>query len=229
MGRPQRGSKKTEGKGEPSPAVEGAQRFSTSDAPPLIAENNIFNPERKEFPVVASLTAEQAKPVVRPQIVLYGVMIADDYQTASIMNPGRPMHKGEREMKTLKVGEGVGDYKITKILPDRITMEAPGDSFEVFLYDSKAPKRRSEVKTASRPAEVTSTLPAPPTAPAPPGVPSPVSPRPATTPQGGSREQVIGGQVPRPVAPGATPQPEIWRGRRAPRPSTAPEGGGNQK
>ena len=47
------GAKKTEGKGEPSPAVEGVQKLSPSDSVPLIAQNNIFNPDRKEFPVPA--------------------------------------------------------------------------------------------------------------------------------------------------------------------------------
>jgi hypothetical protein len=221
------GAKKPEGKGEPSPAVEGVQKLSPSDSVPLIAQNNIFNPDRKEFPVLGSLTGEQAKPVVRPQIVLYGVMIADDYQTASIVNPGRPMHKGEREVKTLKLGDRVGDYKIMKILPDRITVEAPGDSFDVLLYDPKAPKKRTEVKTPSRPAEVTSTLPGPPTAPAPPGIPPAISAQPRPSVPESAKGRVIEGQVPRPVTPAPVPEADIWRGRRAPRPAVPPESGRN--
>ena len=127
------GTKRTEAKGELSPLFEAVQKLFPSDSVLRISQNNIFNPDRKEFPVLGSATGEQAKPVVRPQIVLYGVMIADDYQTASIANPGRPIHKGEREVKTIKLGDQVGDYKITKILPDRITVEAPGDSFDVLL------------------------------------------------------------------------------------------------
>ena len=221
------GSKKTEGKGEPSSVVEWVQKLSPSDSVPLIAQNNIFNPDRKEFPPLASVTGEQAKPVARPQIVLYGVMIADDYQTASIVNPGRPMHKGEREVKTLKLGDRVGDYKITKILPDRITVEAPGDSFEVLLYDPKIPKKRSEVKTTIRPAEVTSTMPAPPPAPAPPGTPPRISPQPTPSAPGSARDRVIEGQAPRPVTPGPIPDADIWKGRRAPRPAVPPESGRN--
>ena len=224
---PKEGAKRTEGKGEPISAFEAAQKLFPSDSVPLIAQNNIFNPDRKEFPVITSMTAEQAKPVVRPQIVLYGVMIADDYQTASIINPGRPMLKGEREIKTLKVGDRVGEYKVTKILPDRITVEAPGDSFEVFLYDSKSPKKRSEVKTTSRPAEVTSTLPAPPAAPKPPGTAPPISPQPTPSPAEKGRDRVIEGQAPRPVTPAPAPDAEIWRGRRSPRPTVPPESGRN--
>lgn len=221
------GAKKTEGKWKPSPTVEGAQNLSPSDSVPVIAQNNIFNPDRKEFPVLASITAEQAKPVVRPQIVLYGVMIADDYQTASIVNPGRPMLKGEREVKTIKLGDRVGDYKITKILPDRITVEAPGDSFDVLLYDPKTPKKRTEVKTTSRPAEVTSTLPGPPTAPAPPGIPAAVSAQPSPSAPESAKGRVIEGQVPKPATSAPVPEADIWRGRRAPRPAVPPESGGN--
>jgi hypothetical protein len=224
---PKEEGKKPEGKGEPSPAVEGAQKLSSFDSVPLIAQNNIFNPDRKEFPVLASVTAEQAKPVVRPQIILYGVMIADDYQTASISNPGRPMLKGEREIKTLKLGDRVGDYKITKILPDRITVEALGDSFEVFLYDPKAPKKRTEIKTPSRPAEVTSTLPGPPTAPARPGIPPAISAQPRPSAPESARGRVIESQVPKPATSAPVPDADIWRGRRAPRPAVPLESGRN--
>ena len=226
-GPPKEGGKKAEGKAEPLPVFEAVQKLFPSDSVSQISQNNIFNPDRKEFPALTSLTAEQAKPMVRPQIVLYGVMIADDYQTASIVNPGRPMVKGEREVKTVKLGDRVGEYKITKILPDRITVEAPGDSFEVFLYDARSPKKRSEVKTTSRPAEVTSTLPAPPTAPPPPGTAPVVSPPPAPTPPVGAKGRVIEGQAPRPITPPAAPDAEIWRGRRSPRSTVPPEGGRN--
>jgi len=43
---------------------------------------------------------------------------------------------------TLRLGERIGEYKLTKVLSDRITLEAGGDTFEVLLYDPKAPKRR---------------------------------------------------------------------------------------
>jgi hypothetical protein len=42
----------------------------------------------------------------------------------------------------------MGGYKLAKIMPDRITMEAPGDSFDVLLYDPKAPKKRVETRIA---------------------------------------------------------------------------------
>jgi hypothetical protein len=110
-----------------------------------IAEKNIFNPERKDFPVTGSGSA--MKPAVRPHVILYGVTIAKNYQSASVVNPGRPLRKGERDLMTLKLGERIGEYKLTKVSPDRITLEAPGDAFEVLLYDPKAPKKRESGPT----------------------------------------------------------------------------------
>jgi hypothetical protein len=166
-----------------------------------ISEKNIFNPERKEFPV---LGADSGKPALRPQVVLYGVTIAGNYKAASIANPGRPLTKGERELMTVKIGDPVGEYKLTKILSDRIALETAGDVFEVLLYDPKAPKRRMGVKTENRPATVTSTQPT--SAPSAAGVPPPTPP--ARGPVPASPPAPVG--IPRPAAPRgqvATPPP----------------------
>ena len=133
-------AKKSEPRTENSPTI-GVVREPVSIASyHSIAEKNIFNPERKDFPVTGSGSA--MKPAVRPQVILYGVTIAKDYQSASMVNPGRPLKKGERDLMTLKLGERIGEYKLTKVLPDRIMLEAAGDTFEVLLYDPKAPKKR---------------------------------------------------------------------------------------
>jgi hypothetical protein len=149
-----------------------------------VAEKNIFSPARKDFPVQPG---GGSRSVVRPQIVLYGVTILGDYQAASLVNPGRPLRRGERELMTLKKGDQIGEYKLSKILSDRITFEAEGDSFEVLLYDPGVPKKRADVKTAVKTTTVTSTQP-PPAAPAP-GTTTPTPPpvsaetRPTSPPQ----------------------------------------------
>ncbi len=196
-------------------AIDGSRESSSRESTVVIAEKNIFNPDRKEFPL---LPVEQAKPMVRPQVILYGVMIRDNFQTASVVIPGRPLLKGEREIKTIKLGDQMGDYKLTKILPDRITLEAKEDSFEVLLFDPKFPKRRPEMRTTTKPAEVASPQPVP--APLPP--PTPAAPRPALPP-GATRESVIEAPPPRPVMPAPIPDPGVWTGRRPVRPG-APAG-----
>lgn len=150
-----------------------------------IAEKNIFSPDRKDFPALGGAN----KPIVRPQVILYGVTIAGDYQATSVSNPGRPLLKGERETFTVKPGEKIGDYKLAKIFVDRITLEADADNFEVFLYDARTPKKRMEIKTETKPATITSTQSVPTT-------PAPGTATPSLPP--------VSAQAPRPSLPPAT-------------------------
>ena len=236
--------RKVEGKTEASPGVTASKEDPPLEAINVIGEKNIFNPDRKEFSIAAAGMAAggvAGKPVTRPQIALYGVVLGEGYQSATIINPGRTLVKGERETKTIRVGESVGDYKVAKILPDRIVMEGGEDSFEVLLYDPRSPKRRVEVRTPTTSATVTSTAPsASPSAP-PPGIPPPsppamaMPPSPAPgvmTPQAAAPRSVTPFPVPRtpgtlpegvseapgqsvaPSTPPPVPAPGLWRGRR---------------
>lgn len=209
-------AKKGETRVEGAP-VTGRQKEATSiDATIVISEKNIFHPDRKEF---SFATPEQSKPTSRPQIILYGVTIGKDYQAASLVHPGRPLQKGEREMITLKIGDKVGEYKLAKILPDRVTMESGDDSFDVLLYDANAPKKRAVVRTEAKPAEVRSTAPGP-SPPAPVPVPkAAVAPKPGEP----SRERVMEAPLPRPVTPPPPSFPGTFRGRRPVSPYTPPE------
>jgi hypothetical protein len=214
-----------EKKMEPLPALVPAKGALSVQSYISIAEKNIFNPDRKDFPVLG----RGSKPMVRPQVILYGVTIIGDYQVASIANPGRSLQKGERETFPVKLGEKVGEYKVAKISSDRITLEAEGDSFEVLLYDPRVPKKRMDIKTDVKPATVTSTQPAPAgpipktTIPASPST-SAEAPRPSPPPQT---------MVSPPLATGTQtfPPPAIRRGRTiyAPPSGTPAQGsGGNQ-
>jgi len=232
------GDKKWEGRPEPPPGILSPKVVLPRQSFEVIAEKNIFNPDRKEFSIQA--TPGMSKPITRPPVILYGVVIAGKYQMASIVNPGRPLHKGEREIKTIKVGESVGEYKLTKIMPDRIVLEGGEDSFEVLLYDPRSPKRRLEIKTPSLPATITSAVPSapspevkptvPPAAIAPPAVtplspaprpiiPTPVPRTPSPQPQGGYQSPA---NAPAPTALPSAPDPGLWRGRRPVTPSGPP-------
>jgi len=165
-----------------------------------IAEKNPFHPDRKEFPVIpppeVPKPAEVKKPIVRPQVTLYGVMIVGDYQSATISYPGRPLQKGEREAVTLRIGDKVGDYKLSEILPDRIGLETPEDKFQVFLYDTGTPKKRVYAKTENKPATTTSTVAGAPGTGAEAAKPAPgAAPRPST------------GAAPTPPPPAVGPAP----------------------
>jgi hypothetical protein len=207
-------AKKQEAKiGNPSAlrpqTVEGSAQLKIA-----IAGKNIFSPERKDFLVQSS----EARKLVRPHIILYGVTIGDGYQFASIVNPGRPLLRGERETMSLKIGDKIGGYKLAKITSDRITVEAEGDTFEILLYDPGMPKKRMNVKTETRPAAITSAQPAPaglvpkitlPT-------PTPISPevaKPSMPPQ------VVAPRSPAITGPVTSPS-DVRRGRRIYHPPT---------
>jgi hypothetical protein len=181
-------TKQSEKKTEPLPATGPGKRIPATQPYVSISEKNIFSPDRKDFPIPGGTN----KPIVRPQVILYGVTIAGDYQAASVSNPGRPLRKGERETYTLNLGEKIGDYKLAKIFADRITLEADADNFEVFLYDARTPKKRMEIKTETKPATITSTQSVP-TTPAP-GTPTPSPP-------------LVSAQAPKPSLPPATVTP----------------------
>jgi type II secretory pathway component PulC len=231
-------AKKSDEKTERSPIIGGQKEPRSIQSYTLVAEKNIFSPERKEFPL-PMVPAGSKKPSARPQVILYGVTIHGDDQYASVVNPGRALKKGEREMMTLKQGEQIGDYKLVRILPDRIKLEASGDSFEVLLYDPAMPKkRRSDVKTAGKkPAAITSTgsvsVPAPAEAPRPTPFPVP-SPVPTERPRVPSQEAVSTpplpvGQTPPPSSPSNIPTVYPGRNRRLPSPPvrTSPQQGGS--
>ncbi|MDP2972873.1 MAG: hypothetical protein Q8P64_27235 [Deltaproteobacteria bacterium] len=214
------GAKKTETKTEGSLPVAGTKKILSDMPYTALAEKNIFNPERKEFPIFPTETIK--KPLARPQVVLFGVTIAGDYQSASIVQIGRSLRKGEREMLTLKVGERIGEFKLVSIMPDRINLEAEGDTFEVLLYDTAKPKTRTAVKTESKPVSITSTLPGPtgpspiePPRPGAPGVPTserPGIPRPSLPSPVPGQERVVTPPsvtpaIPPTMTPGTTPVP----------------------
>jgi len=200
----------------PAPAGQGERAGIQSYI--FIADKNIFHPDRKEFPIppppapgpgspgyagsAADPSKEIRKPIVRPHIVLYGITLAGDYESAFLAELNRAHRKGEREIATVKKGDRIGEYRLARILPDRIGLEAPGDSFEVLLYDSKAPKRRTYARTENKPAGVVT---------AGPGGPEPSKALPpklaaqrAALPAG---EGIAESRLPRAVTPAAVPTP----------------------
>ena len=157
---------------EALPPTQPAKGMAAVQPYTSIAEKNIFSPDRKDYPILGGVN----KPIVRPQVVLYGVTIAGDYQAASVSNPGRPLQRGERDTFTVKLGEKIGDYKVTNISSDRITLEVDADRFEVLLYDSRTPKKRTEVRTETKPATITSATTQPAATTSTPGTAAPSTP-----------------------------------------------------
>ena len=116
--------------------------------------------------------------------------------------------KGERETVTVKIGDRVGEYKLNKISPDRIGLEAQEDSFEVLLYDAGAPKKRVYAKIENKSATATSTASGP-SAPVPEAAKP--TPSPGTPPPEEAARPILlpAGEVPKPIPlpPVAAPIP----------------------
>ncbi len=211
------GGRKEEVKAEVPVPAPSPREPAPREAFNVIAEKNAFSPERKEFSATAAYAGGPGgaggKPVTRPQITLYGVVLGENVQLASIINPGRPLHKGERETKTLKVGERIGEYKLAQIMPDRIVMEGEDDSFEVLLFDPRAPKKRPEIRTVSK---------APTAAPPQPGPPAQVLPVPPSVMAPGP---TVEPPTPTPRARMIPPRTRIPRTAEAPSEGTYQDGG----
>ncbi len=191
---------------KPDPNTPMARSKEPSEKPyTSLVEKNIFSPERKEFPLFLTPSGPAQKPSsIRPQIILYGVTLAGEYQSASIVHQGRPLRKGERETLTLKPGEKIGEYKLTKILPDRIILETDEDRFEVLLYDATKPKPRTSIRTETKPASVTSAIAGPS-----PAVPQPSSPLPPVSASEKKPESQLERQeFPKPVPSSSLPGQE---------------------
>jgi hypothetical protein len=177
----------------PFVSVGGKKETASAKGFQSISEKNLFSPDRKEFPILASPDGKKGSG--RPNIVLYGVTLGEDYQAALITNPGRRAERGERETMSVKVGEKVGEYQVAKISADRITLENEGDSFEVLLYDASQPKKRPVAPSPP----IARPTPTPPTPTPSPGTP----PRPVTPSSGVSQPSL----PPAPTSPGMRQSP----------------------
>ena len=190
-----------------SPTIAEDRKESPNLSPYItISEKNIFSPERREFPTQTK--PEVKKPLVRPQISLYGVTLSADYQSACIGNSASPVKKGEREAMTVKVGDNIGEYKLAKIFPDRIALEAMGDTFEVLLYDPAKPKKRIYAKAESKPAAITTTIPAFSSSSA---TPQTIHAQELPKTAGSVRERTTKTPLPRPAPPAPSPSPRSRR------------------
>jgi hypothetical protein len=168
-------------KPKPQAAGSGVALLLKKEEPPpptrykTISEKNVFNPDRKEFPPpppppVAPEKVPPKKPPVRPNLTLFGlVIIGEDIRSAMINNPTRRADKGERETMTVRVGDKVGEYTVSKISDDRITVESGDDAFDVLLFDPAKAKKRPVV--APPPAEKPGLVPGQPPRPVGPPVP----------------------------------------------------------
>lgn len=116
----------------------------------IIAEQNVFHPERK-IPVMKN----DEKPIAqKPDIVLYGTMITDEISLAYIEDKRSPQStpgRGKRQT-VLKKGDTIDGYTLKAIEADKIVMAREDDAVMVYLNDPQKPKTRESLASAIPPA-----------------------------------------------------------------------------
>lgn len=112
----------------------------------IISEQNVFHPERK----LQTAAAEKALP--RPDLVLYGTMVADDYSAAYVEDLRAPWStpgRGKRQ-KVLKKGDSVSGFVLNEIMKDRIILSRGEEEMTVAITPGE--KKRAAADTAAAPA-----------------------------------------------------------------------------
>ena len=175
----------------------------TGQSPPasdymVVAEQNIFHPERKIPP-----EAKDEKALPKPEIFLYGTLLADNMRLAYIEDRKSPQNtpgRGKRQT-VVKQGDVISGFVLKSVETDRIVLVRGEEQMIVYLSDAK---KQREVVTAPTPtgqrgaAPGASPFPAPGSGPA--GAPGAVAT--PTAPPAAAQAR-----SPASVAPGVTPQP----------------------
>lgn len=184
---------------EPAPApVEAAPASGRSPMDYAgVAEQNLFHPERR-------IPLDQAgKELPRPDLVLYGTLIAADTSIAYVEDRKAPYStpgRGKRQI-ALKKGDNVSGYVLKEVEPTRIMLVRGDDRLVVLLdsKDSRASGAASAQQPPGKPAPVAPS-PRPSVMPAPqqPGAPAPASAKPGAAAIG---QHPAADQTPHPTTP----------------------------
>jgi hypothetical protein len=107
----------------------------------VVARQNPFHPERND---AMPAPAESAQPLGPPPLV-YGSLILGQERVALLATDSDP--------KPRRVAEGdmFAGYKLAKVMPQSVVLEAGGSSNEVMFYNALARIRRDMAKTPVTP------------------------------------------------------------------------------
>lgn len=114
----------------------------------IIAEQNLFNPERK-------IPAEKKdeKPLPKPEFVLYGTLIAGDASIAfldDLKAPYTSSGRGKRQ-RTLRIGNVLSGYTLSEVYPEKVVMVRGEDRIELRVIDPSRAKTREGAAVAAAP------------------------------------------------------------------------------
>ncbi|MDM8522737.1 hypothetical protein QUF80_05130 [Desulfococcaceae bacterium HSG8] len=132
------------------------RRMPSETAYNVVADRNLFSPDRAEFIPEEPESEPEVKPlrVSGKKITLYGVILTDHYQSALIDNPLRG--PDERKNKWVKTGDTIGELEVAEIRKGSILLTEGDDTYEIPLYDKTKPKRQGKIKKASKPTVIVS-------------------------------------------------------------------------
>ncbi len=125
----------------------------------VVSDKNLFHPERKIPP-----EKQPEKTVPKPDVYLYGTLIAGDGSMAFVEDKRAPYStpgRGKRQT-VLKKGDVLSGYTLGEIAANRIVFFKGEDKVVVMLEDRE--KKRTEAPAAASPRGATAGMPpAPPT------------------------------------------------------------------
>lgn len=129
---PSKAASKAPGENEP-PAGDG--KTVTLDYI-SIAEKNLFHPERK---IPVEKTAEEAKPLPKPEFVLYGTTLLSDRSIAYLEDKKAPQStpgRGKR-VSVLAKGESLSGYVLEDVGRESVLMVRGNEKLTVSLNELK--------------------------------------------------------------------------------------------
>jgi len=113
-----------------------------------VIEKNVFSPDRKEYvPEPAPLQTEEKAAqnitkILGKTIELQGIIQIGDTHSGLIVNPDI---EAEKKYKWVVVGDQLGEFQVTEILPDKLMLRNGNEKYEIKLSD----KKKKEMAAAS--------------------------------------------------------------------------------
>ena len=142
---------------------------------------NLFSPERTEVLPDETAPDEKSKTLSSvdqknieqnfSKFTLYGMVITDNSAEALVSCPTTPpvFKRGTRrkrapvvkQTKWVKAGDALDNFKVVAIKPDRVLLEAGGQSYDLLLYGNEQVKNRGSAKPKPGPTVVGAAVNAP--------------------------------------------------------------------
>lgn len=131
----------------------------------IIAEQNLFHPERKIPPA-----KEETLPQPKPEFVLYGTVVSDDTKLAYMEDKRSPRTtpgRGTRQT-VLKIGQTMSGFTLKEIDVDKVVMVRGEETIVIKVTDTNVKKDRdakAPAQVQKAPAPTVKSAPPPPTPP----------------------------------------------------------------